>query len=536
MAKQVTQFDLLVSCPSDVQEELEIIKETVDNFNRMYGTINNAFIVPRHWSTDSYPESGGHPQKLLNKQFVLDCDAAIAVFWTRFGTPTDEYGSGTEEEIEELIKSGKQVFLYFSDCPVKPSSINDDQYQKVLKFREKYENKGIYWTYSDLNNFRRDLLNHLSLYFVKLLTGNGISNNTTKSKLLVKGVTNGEVTDNAVIFRRNTLNSEFINKKRESISEIYKQVKNIVIPQKIIESRNDTSTDKALLSDEIASLMSSVALSLQEQMKNIGSIFSSSKMVISDNYKNTIIQYANKNNISLNEEEFFYIGDLIKQQQPIGGGPYGIGPSYNYNGTDEEKNKYNFIKELYFAIDEFNQYYEYFTEIDNKFYLQLVLSNLGTNFDEDIDIKIFITKGKLCFKDQLPFPGDDILKTITLSFDKLFTTKKTVYIDEYSGYPILPAIPVSTSFGISSLSYEDKVKNYKENYIRTQNKIFFYDYFQDNSYDILCYNQKYIKQNTSTFFPSILVFNFIPDKIVYEISSKHCSEIIKGELSILENL
>jgi len=138
MPKQVTKFDLLISCPSDVNEEIKVIKETVDSFNRMYGDINNTIISIKHWSTNSYPEYGNSPQKLLNNQFILDCDAVVAVFWTRFGTPTDEYNSSTEEEIEELIKKGKQVFLYFSDCQITPSSIDMDQYQKVSAFRTKY--------------------------------------------------------------------------------------------------------------------------------------------------------------------------------------------------------------------------------------------------------------------------------------------------------------------------------------------------------------------------------------------------------------
>ena len=35
---------------------------------------------------------------------MRDCDAAVAIFWTKFGTPTDKYGSGTEEEIEEMLR------------------------------------------------------------------------------------------------------------------------------------------------------------------------------------------------------------------------------------------------------------------------------------------------------------------------------------------------------------------------------------------------------------------------------------------------
>lgn len=235
MARQVTQFDLLISCPSDVRKELDIIKETVENFNRMFGAANNASLNVKHWSTDSYPESGGRPQHLLNKQFVFDCDAAVAVFWTRFGTPTESYDSGTEEEIEELIRSGKQVFLYFSDCPINPSSVDHDQYQRVLAFRNKYKGNGIYSSYSDIEGFKKDFLNHLSLYFVKLLNG-GASNTTVKSKLSIKGVQSGKAVEHPKIIKSHYSNSKFMNEKMNSISEIFKEIESIILPPKIASS------------------------------------------------------------------------------------------------------------------------------------------------------------------------------------------------------------------------------------------------------------------------------------------------------------
>ena len=92
----ITAYDLLISCPSDVIKYVDIIKDCVDSFNRTIGEVNNCEIVTKHWSTDSFPQSGNKPQELLNNQFVRECDAAVAIFWTRFGTPTDKYGSGTE--------------------------------------------------------------------------------------------------------------------------------------------------------------------------------------------------------------------------------------------------------------------------------------------------------------------------------------------------------------------------------------------------------------------------------------------------------
>lgn len=126
MAQNVTLYNLLISCPGDIKEEVTLIESAVDEFNELYAETLGITIKTRHWSKSSYAQSGGKPQALLNEQFVNKCDAAVAIFWTRFGSPTDEYGSGTEEEIEIMLQSGKQVFMYFSDKPIPPSKINGE--------------------------------------------------------------------------------------------------------------------------------------------------------------------------------------------------------------------------------------------------------------------------------------------------------------------------------------------------------------------------------------------------------------------------
>ena len=106
MAQNVTLYNLLISCPGDIKEEVTLIEAAVDEFNELYAETLGITIKTRHWSKSSYAQSGGKPQALLNEQFVNKCDAAVAIFWTRFGSPTDEYGSGTEEEIEIMLQSG----------------------------------------------------------------------------------------------------------------------------------------------------------------------------------------------------------------------------------------------------------------------------------------------------------------------------------------------------------------------------------------------------------------------------------------------
>ena len=105
MAQNVTLYNLLISCPGDIKEEVALIESAVEEFNELYAEPLGITIKTRHWSKSSYAQSGGKPQALLNEQFVNKCDAAVAIFWTRFGSPTDEYGSGTEEEIEIMLQS-----------------------------------------------------------------------------------------------------------------------------------------------------------------------------------------------------------------------------------------------------------------------------------------------------------------------------------------------------------------------------------------------------------------------------------------------
>lgn len=127
MSKNVTMYDLLISCPGDIKDEISIIEDAVDKFNQQYAEPLEISIRTRHWSKSSYAQSGGKPQSLLNDQFVNDCDAAVAIFWTRFGTPTDDYYSGTEEEIEYMLNHGKQVFMYFCEKDVPYEKLEGNQ-------------------------------------------------------------------------------------------------------------------------------------------------------------------------------------------------------------------------------------------------------------------------------------------------------------------------------------------------------------------------------------------------------------------------
>ena len=184
MPSKITVYDLLISCPSDVSEYVDMLEKEIIHFNNFYGRSNNVIVRTRHWSKDSYSEFGNHPQKLLNKQIVDSSDIALGVFWTRFGTPTESYGSGTEEEIERMLSMGKQVFLYFLDKPVHLSKFYPEQYKKIQAFMDAHKNEGIFFIVPDERALVTKFRENLELYFDSIIRGTEFKKSSGKKEIL----------------------------------------------------------------------------------------------------------------------------------------------------------------------------------------------------------------------------------------------------------------------------------------------------------------------------------------------------------------
>ena len=235
--KNITAYDLLISCPGDVTKYVDVVKECIESFNITIGRLNNAEIVGQHWSISSFSQSGDRPQEILNKQFVRDCDAAVAIFWTRFGTSTDKYGSGTEEEIEEMRSAGKQVFTYFVTESVDLNKVDLEQYKKVQEFKAKYEGKEKYGTYSSVSNieeFRKIFSNHLTMYFLPIIMGEKqvTISSQKESKLIIEDYNDSEEGCVAVL-HSDYINGKFVSKMETDIIERIEKTKSIVLQPRI---------------------------------------------------------------------------------------------------------------------------------------------------------------------------------------------------------------------------------------------------------------------------------------------------------------
>lgn len=153
-----------------MDERVGYIKQAISNFNNSFGKDNKLSLRTLYWKDDSFAESGGAPQDLLNDQLVANADLNVAVFWKRFGKKTQNYGSGSEEEIENMIRDQKQVFVYFlNKGPAYMSDINGSELAKIRRFKRKYEGKGIYVEVADEQQLKERFEHDLEEYFRKKL-------------------------------------------------------------------------------------------------------------------------------------------------------------------------------------------------------------------------------------------------------------------------------------------------------------------------------------------------------------------------------
>lgn len=160
-------YKLFLASPSDVVEERAIVKNIIDEFNSIYSDRLNAMIELCSWEKSSYPSCGADAQEVINSQIGDNYDIFLGILWTRFGSKTQKYESGTEEEFYrayERFKRGEHIhiMMYFNHEKVSPDSLDLEQYSKIKNFKQKIAEIGCYYfTYTGKESFKDELRSHL---------------------------------------------------------------------------------------------------------------------------------------------------------------------------------------------------------------------------------------------------------------------------------------------------------------------------------------------------------------------------------------
>jgi hypothetical protein len=169
MPEQVLLFRVFVGAPSDVDEEHDVIRGQIEQWNRDHGPLSRSRVEFTNWRTHSYPASGARPQALLNKQVVDQCDIMVGIFNARFGSPTGVANSGTEEEIRRSIRGGKNVMVYFATLPKPRGSKARDEFGRIEEFKERLGRRALYHSYTDLKGFEEAFRQHFAAVMNELL-------------------------------------------------------------------------------------------------------------------------------------------------------------------------------------------------------------------------------------------------------------------------------------------------------------------------------------------------------------------------------
>ena len=501
MPKNIVQYDLLISCPGDITSEISIIEDAVLQFNTQFSDALGISIRTKHWHKNSYAQSGGKPQALLNEQFVNDCDAAVAILWTRFGTPTDEYGSGTEEEVEIMLSSGKQVFMYFSDKPLSPSLMNEESYKKVQAFREKYKDRGIYFTYSSDEEFKTLFFAHLSQHFLSEKRVAEVRGER-HPELKIVGIDQSQrINDEAPIL-------SFVPNVEMTISEYVKKIRTLF---------DDISAQKLVKRVE-----------LPDGISKITSAFNS-PVEIRESEQKIICSEADQLGINITED-FFVLGNLSQSSIPAG-----IMGGYSLNGTDAEEEKYDAIQELLKTISKASEWAPVENAFAGKMCLKFALQNCGTDIDEDIEITLTIPKSSLLSINEFPKFNNDEMGYLLNDCDmsELFGICSTSTYSDYNS-SIVTSRRFSPRISTPPI-FPGYTRDHSDDFESELADVFCYSCFDEGEKYIVKLKFDYIKHNTTIAFPSVIFIKEPFGAIPYSITSKNSPEVVSGEIKIADD-
>lgn len=170
MPQTLQELTIFLSCPEELATERDLVLLAVDELNTILKLQKGVVLNVVHWKKDVIPGMSSEPQQLINDQVGSNYDIFLGLLGARFGTPTKQFGSGTEEEFENAYERAKGeagkvwILFYFrssTDIPI--DKLDPDQLAKVQKFKAKLgPEKGVlYGSFSTPDEFLKTVKKHL---------------------------------------------------------------------------------------------------------------------------------------------------------------------------------------------------------------------------------------------------------------------------------------------------------------------------------------------------------------------------------------
>ncbi|HEX4959282.1 MAG TPA: DUF4062 domain-containing protein [Thermoanaerobaculia bacterium] len=137
-------------------------RDVIHEWNSIHSESRGIVLMPVGWETHSSPLLGDRPQAIINEQVLVRSDLLVAIFWTRLGTATGHSLSGTVEEVERHMNSGRPAMLYFSAAPVVPDSVDLEQFRALQDFKKAIRSRGLTESYESNTEFKEKFARQLA--------------------------------------------------------------------------------------------------------------------------------------------------------------------------------------------------------------------------------------------------------------------------------------------------------------------------------------------------------------------------------------
>ena len=174
----VNLIRVFVASPGDVMAEREAVREACDRTNLELGDYLKVRLEAIRWETHSVPSYGSSPQAAIFSQIPFErLDLFVGILANRFGSPTEDAGSGTESEFRLAAKLWAEtkkphIMLYFGDKELQSTSDALEEKRKVIGFRDSLD-RALFQRYKqDVHRSAEDVFadmfgTHLSMWLTR---------------------------------------------------------------------------------------------------------------------------------------------------------------------------------------------------------------------------------------------------------------------------------------------------------------------------------------------------------------------------------
>ena len=523
----ITRYSVLISRPGDAGKEADAVCDALESINHAHSDETGIELKPLDWRRDSYADSGDEPQKLLNKQIVEKSDIVIALFKARFGTPTNDYGSGTEEEIMLALEMGKKVMLYCWNPSGDLSVEEKDGLEKIEALKRRLRGKVLYKSYTDASNLRSMLDFDLAMLLGELRAKSAAAG---KPKLSLFCGDGALLVDRLVMLGTGVDEIADVEARARAVLDCLERASDVVLPKPPV---NDSSEEhvEVDLPESVKETMAKLAV----MGDSIGNPFGTEEYVFPEDRK-AVVRLVLGHLGADEPADLFDTGKLCMRKvwrDPLSG--MGLEPS----GSKAELEKHTRLVELASACGDYAEFRGLQRSFSGMSSIAFVVRNDGASPAHHVRIELSFPVGMLVGAEEVPCPSDYVLMKLEDGFaGRLFEIPPTapygVYEDTINrGETGLRVpyrwVPVSYGSGLFGGTTEFEADDFRE---QVDSLLGDYRFIElDSGGTIVRISMDCVRHNAAYAFPARLLINTEKaGEVGYMIISDELAEPISGAI------